>query len=112
MLYDVRQYVGQTLRTIQERFQGHFDIITSTKNNIDTPVGRHFCQPDHKGLMVIEPDHKGLMDIEPDHKGLMDIEPDHKGLMVIEPDHKGLMDIEIHVLDFIHQAPRSSSYLG
>jgi hypothetical protein len=22
------------------------------------------------------------------------------------------MDIEIHVLDFIHQAPRSSSYLG
>jgi hypothetical protein len=67
------QYVGQTLRTIQERFQGHFYSITSTKNNIDNPVGRHFRQLDHKGLMDIV------------------------------PDHKGLMDIEIHVLDFIHQ---------
>jgi hypothetical protein len=49
-----KQYVGQTLRTIHERFQGHFYSITSTKNNIDTPVGRHFRQPDHKGLMDIE----------------------------------------------------------
>jgi hypothetical protein len=73
--------MGQTLRTIQERFQGHFYSVTSTKNNIDTPVGRHLRQPDHKGLMDIE------------------------------PDHKGLMDIEIHVLEFIHQAPRSSSGL-
>jgi hypothetical protein len=65
------QYIGQTLRTIQDRFQLHFYSITSTKQNVDTTVGRHFRLPDHRGLM----------------------------------------DFEIHVLDFIHQAPRSASGL-
>jgi hypothetical protein len=61
------QYIGQTLRTIQDRFQGHFYSITSTKQNVDTTVRL--------------------------------------------PDHRGLMDVEIHVLDFIHQGPRSASGL-
>jgi hypothetical protein len=61
------QYVGQTLRSIQLRFQQHFYSITSTKDNIDISIGRHFRQTDNNGLM----------------------------------------DVEIHVLDFIHQAPRS-----
>lgn len=42
------QYVGQTKRTLMERFQGHFYNITS--ENRDDNIGNHFNLPGHSGI--------------------------------------------------------------
>ena len=52
------QYVGQTKRTLIERFQGHFGKITkATRGPLEAdqpsrfekvdPIGLHFSKPDH-----------------------------------------------------------------
>ena len=41
------QYVGQTYRTIAQRFQGHFNDITSERHW--KAVGEHFNKPNHQG---------------------------------------------------------------
>jgi hypothetical protein len=49
--------VGSRVTSIQDRFQGHCYSIASTKQNVDTTVGRHFRLPDHRGLMDVEIQH-------------------------------------------------------
>ena len=41
------QYVGQTYRSIAQRFQGHFNDITSNRHW--KAVGEHFNKPNHNG---------------------------------------------------------------
>ncbi len=41
------QYVGQTYRTISERFRGHFNDISTNKHW--KAIGQHYNQPDHHG---------------------------------------------------------------
>ena len=47
-----KQYVGQTLLRIKDRFKGHFYDVT--KEDKSKAVGRHFCRPDHSGIQDIE----------------------------------------------------------
>ena len=46
------QYIGQTKRTLMERFQGHFYNINNNKRE-DT-IGRHFNSQGHHGIQDIE----------------------------------------------------------
>ena len=59
------QYVGQTKRTIKERFQGHFTNIgkaSKKATGIDEqslpvrfdPIGTHFTQPGHRGTQDVQ----------------------------------------------------------
>ena len=48
-----KQYVGQTLNSIKERFKCHFTCITAP--DLDNPIGRHFHHTNnHKGLQDVE----------------------------------------------------------
>jgi len=48
-----KQYVGQTLNTIKERFKCHFTSITAP--DLDNPIGRHFHHTNnHKGLQDVQ----------------------------------------------------------
>ena len=46
------QYMGQTKNRLMDRFQAHFYNIGHNKPNSE--IGRHFNQPDHKGLEDVE----------------------------------------------------------
>ena len=47
-----KQYVGQTLRPIKDRFRGHFGKIKN-KDDRDA-IGSHFSLPDHNGINDLE----------------------------------------------------------
>jgi hypothetical protein len=47
-----KQYVGQTLRTIKERFQGHFYSIASTKNKTP-PLDTIFANRTTRGWWIL-----------------------------------------------------------
>ena len=42
-----KQYVGQTLNTLQQRFQEHFEDVQ--KATVEKDIGRHFNLADHQG---------------------------------------------------------------
>ena len=44
-----KQYVGQTKRSIMQRFQGHFDKVKRAVPN--DAVGSHFSQTNHRGVL-------------------------------------------------------------
>ena len=46
------QYVGQTKNRLMDRFQAHFYNIGHTRTISE--IGRHFNQPDHRGLEDVE----------------------------------------------------------
>ena len=46
------QYVGQTKNRLMDRFQAHFYNIAY--NKAKSEIGKHFNQPDHKGLEDVE----------------------------------------------------------
>ena len=47
-----KQYVGHTKRTLRERMCEHFRFIS--QNNNSHSVGRHFNDPDHRGLTDVD----------------------------------------------------------
>ena len=59
-----KQYVGQTKRTVMERFQGHFDRIK--RGSTTDAVGQHFSRADHRGIRDVEISILTFLTLHPD----------------------------------------------
>lgn len=59
------QYIGETKRSILERFQGHFYNV-NTQRNTDV-IGLHYNLPDHRGLEDISIYVLEFVHVPPDH---------------------------------------------